>query len=68
LRIAIQPPSRFSWDGIFWRSLPPGPEFGRILHAAYEAQLDGHFTDLDGALSWLSQHETRATGASRKVP
>jgi len=48
--------------------LPPGPEFGRILDAAYEAQLDGHFTDLDGALSWLSQHETRANGAARKGP
>jgi tRNA nucleotidyltransferase (CCA-adding enzyme) len=36
----------------------PGPEFSRILHAAYEAQLDGHFTDLPGALLWLKQQDT----------
>ncbi len=33
--------------------MQPGEEFGRILHAAYEAQLEGTFADLPGALEWL---------------
>jgi tRNA nucleotidyltransferase (CCA-adding enzyme) len=31
----------------------PGPEFSAILHAGFEAQLDGEFTDAEGALNWL---------------
>jgi tRNA nucleotidyltransferase (CCA-adding enzyme) len=31
----------------------PGPAMGEILRRAYEAQLDGAFDDLDGALAWL---------------
>ncbi|MBL9172206.1 MAG: HD domain-containing protein [Verrucomicrobiales bacterium] len=37
------------------RGLPPGPEFSRILAAAFEAQLDGEFEDLAGALRWLDR-------------
>jgi tRNA nucleotidyltransferase (CCA-adding enzyme) len=33
--------------------LMPGPQFGEILKAAYAAQLDGAFIDLDGALAWV---------------
>ena len=33
----------------------PGPEFGPILAAAYEAQLEGAFTDLPGAFDWLKR-------------
>lgn len=33
----------------------PGAEFGKILSAAYDAQLDGVFDSLDGALRWLRQ-------------
>jgi tRNA nucleotidyltransferase (CCA-adding enzyme) len=35
------------------RGLPPGKHFGALLEAAFEAQLDGDFADLDGALKWL---------------
>lgn len=35
------------------RGLPPGPDFHRILSAAFEAQLDGVFGDLEGARRWL---------------
>lgn len=31
----------------------PGPGFKPVLDAAFEAQLDGVFHDLDGALAWL---------------
>lgn len=31
----------------------PGPQFRPVLDAAFEAQLDGEFDDLDGALEWL---------------
>lgn len=30
--------------------IPPGPKMGKILKAAYEAQLDGEFADLEGAI------------------
>ena len=33
--------------------VPPGPEMGRWLAAAYDAQLDGAFEDLEGALTWM---------------
>ena len=33
--------------------LRPGPEFKRLLHSAFEAQLDGVFTDESSALIWL---------------
>ncbi len=35
--------------------LTPGPEMGELLHAAYEAQLEGKFFDLDQALRWLAK-------------
>lgn len=37
------------------RGMKPGAEFGVLLDKAFEAQLEGHFTDLDGALHWLEQ-------------
>ncbi len=35
------------------RGLQPGQQFGAVLAAAFEAQLEGQFTDLAGALKWL---------------
>ncbi|MBI3876918.1 MAG: polynucleotide adenylyltransferase [Verrucomicrobia bacterium] len=35
--------------------LKPGPQFTEILDAAFEAQLEGKFTDLDGAKAWLDE-------------
>lgn len=31
----------------------PGPEMGRLIRAAYEAQLDGEITTLDEAVAWV---------------
>lgn len=36
--------------------LSPSPHFKRILDHAFEAQLDGAFTDEPGALAWLKNH------------
>jgi tRNA nucleotidyltransferase (CCA-adding enzyme) len=33
--------------------LAPGRDFGVILEAAYDAQLEGKFFDLEQALRWL---------------
>jgi tRNA nucleotidyltransferase (CCA-adding enzyme) len=33
--------------------LRPGAEFGQLLSAAFDAQIDGAFNDLGGALEWL---------------
>lgn len=35
--------------------IKPGPEMGRILAAAFEAQLDGIFSTLPGCYKWLSK-------------
>jgi tRNA nucleotidyltransferase (CCA-adding enzyme) len=37
--------------------MSPGKDFGRILDAAYEAQLEGKFFDLDQARAWLAAQE-----------
>jgi tRNA nucleotidyltransferase (CCA-adding enzyme) len=34
----------------------PGPGFKTVLDAAFEAQLDGAFSDEAGALAWLRKH------------
>ena len=34
----------------------PGPEFKKILHDAFEAQLDGAFTDTTGGVAWLTKY------------
>lgn len=36
------------------QGMQPGPEMGRRLKAAFEAQLDGAFEDVQGALQWLA--------------
>ncbi|HUS36211.1 MAG TPA: HD domain-containing protein [Verrucomicrobiae bacterium] len=38
------------------RGLRPGPNFSPILEAAFEAQLDGEFKDVEGALAWLTNY------------
>ena len=35
--------------------MKPGVEFGRILKAAYEAQLDGKFMDLKGGIKYVNE-------------
>lgn len=35
--------------------MTPGPQFGGILREAYEAQLDGAFEDLAGAIRWQGE-------------
>ncbi len=35
--------------------MKPGPQFTEILDAAFEAQLEGKFADLDGAKAWLNE-------------
>jgi tRNA nucleotidyltransferase (CCA-adding enzyme) len=40
------------------QGMKPGVEFGKIIKNAYEAQLDGEFDTLDGALEWLNIGES----------
>jgi tRNA nucleotidyltransferase (CCA-adding enzyme) len=42
--------------------MAPGPKVGELLAQAFEAQLEGHFLDLPGALLWL------AAGAGKGWP
>ena len=36
--------------------MKPGKEFGVILSSAYEAQLDGEFSDTESGLVWIQNH------------
>jgi tRNA nucleotidyltransferase (CCA-adding enzyme) len=36
------------------RGMKPGPEVGKIVKQAYEAQLDGVFFDREGAVAYLA--------------
>src|ERR1043166_816494 len=40
-----------------------GPEMGVVLHRVYEAQLEGRFSDLDGALRWLAEELNQSNPA-----
>lgn len=42
------------------QGMQPGPQFGALLHVAFDAQLDGMFDDLSGALAWLAHNHARA--------
>jgi tRNA nucleotidyltransferase (CCA-adding enzyme) len=48
------------------RGLKPGPDLGRILESAFEAQLDGQFSDLEGALLWLDREEQALGNGPRR--
>lgn len=37
------------------RGMQPGKHFGALLDEAFEAQLEGRFADMDGALKWLDE-------------
>ena len=39
------------------RGMQPGKQFGTLLDEAFEVQLEGGFTDLDGALKWLDRRK-----------
>jgi hypothetical protein len=37
--------------------MPPSKEMGKILHAAFDAQLEGLFFDVPQALRWLGEQK-----------
>ncbi len=39
--------------------MKPGPTVGRLLHEAYDAQLEGAFEDKKTGLEWLKARQTR---------
>jgi tRNA nucleotidyltransferase (CCA-adding enzyme) len=41
------------------RGLRPGARFGTLLDEAFEAQLEGQFTDMAGAEKWLDEKELK---------
>ena len=47
--------------------LPPGKDYGVILHRAYEAQLEGVFFDLTHALTWLRDQDDLPLSASVRL-
>ena len=41
--------------------LKPGGEMGKLLERAFEAQLDGDFTNLEEGLEWLAANQPLAS-------
>jgi tRNA nucleotidyltransferase (CCA-adding enzyme) len=39
------------------RGMKPGKRFGEVLDEAFEAQLEGAFVDIEGAMRWLEQRK-----------
>lgn len=61
LRIASQAPKPILQGRDLIRlGYKPSPQFGRWLKSAFEAQLEGAFFDLDGALQWF-HHSLRSS-------
>ena len=58
----VLPPPLLRGKVLLDAGFSPGPEFGRILKQAYDAQLEGKFTDHDGAMAWLSRNDPRDVG------
>jgi len=54
----VTPPPLVTGADLIALGLTPGPTFGRLLHAAYDAQLNGEVTTPDQARAWLRKHAT----------
>jgi tRNA nucleotidyltransferase (CCA-adding enzyme) len=58
LQVQVKPPSPILMGRhLIALGLRPNPEFKAILDEAYQAQLEGKFSDLDQALLWLSEQK-----------
>jgi tRNA nucleotidyltransferase (CCA-adding enzyme) len=64
LEIRHQPPPRIlQGRHLLPLGVPPGPRLGNTLDKAYEAQLEGAFGDLEGALRWFA-NEVEGKGSN----
>jgi tRNA nucleotidyltransferase (CCA-adding enzyme) len=58
LQVQVKPPSPILMGRhLIALGLRPNPQFKAILDEAYQAQLEGKFSDLDQALLWLSEQK-----------
>lgn len=51
-----------------WTILKPGKAYGVLCHAAYEAQLKGEFSELDGAQKWFAKNRGRILENAKLAP
>ncbi len=58
LQVQVKPPTPILMGRhLIALGLRPNPQFKAILDEAYQAQLEGKFSDLDQALLWLSEQK-----------
>jgi hypothetical protein len=50
------PPPLLTGDDLIALGRTPGPDFKRLLDAAYDAQLEGSLTTRQQALAWAKTH------------
>lgn len=68
--LAVQhraPPPMLMGRHLLALGLKPGPHFGELLHAAYEAQLEGRIGDLAQAYEWLEEQRVLALPEEARV-
>jgi hypothetical protein len=58
----VAPPALITGAQLIALGLAPGPAFGRLLHAAYDAQLNGELTTPQQAKAWLAAHAAGSGG------
>jgi poly(A) polymerase len=56
------PPRLLTGHDLIAMGLEPGPEFGRILRAAHDAQLEGRITTKEEALRYAKTHRPERSG------
>ena len=54
LAAGVAPPAWIGGDDLIRLGLKPGPDFGRYLEEAYDAQLEGRVASREEALAWLA--------------
>jgi tRNA nucleotidyltransferase (CCA-adding enzyme) len=64
---ATVPPPILQGRHLLAVGMEPGPVLGRVLKAAREAQLDGHFVDLAGAMAWAAAEGELPIAAAMRV-
>ncbi|MEX0655255.1 MAG: CCA tRNA nucleotidyltransferase [Phycisphaeraceae bacterium] len=54
----VAPPALIGGEDLIAMGLRPGPQFGRLLEAVYDEQLEGRVQTRDEAIAWVREHVT----------
>jgi poly(A) polymerase len=52
----VLPPRLINGHQLMKMGYPPGPDLGRVLNAAHDAQLEGAIATEEEAVAWVREH------------